>query len=83
MSTCSVAGAKNQLSQLIGCALHGEAVLITRRGRPVPEMRPADAALRPITDADLDWLAARRATSPVPPNDGATLVRALRDEWER
>lgn len=83
MSTYGVADAKNPLSQLIGGALHGEAAVFPRHGRPVTEMRPADAAQEPIADADLHWLAALRATSAVPPNNGAALVGALRDEWER
>ena len=82
MSTYGVADAKHQLSQLIGGAPHGEAAVIRHR-QPVAEMRPADAALRAMADADLDWLAALRTTSAVLPNDGAAPVGVLRDEWGR
>ena len=41
MTTYSVADAKNQLPKLIDKALQGEEVVITRRGKPVVELRPA------------------------------------------
>jgi prevent-host-death family protein len=37
----SVADAKNRLPQLLDRALAGEEVIITRRGKPVAELRPA------------------------------------------
>jgi prevent-host-death family protein len=61
MAKHSVADAKNNLPELIDRALAGEDVTITRHGRPVAELRPVGPAAGPITDADLDWLAARRA----------------------
>ena len=60
MTTFSVAETKNNLSKLIDLALKGEKVTITRHGAPVVELRPAQAAKRPITQADMDWLAANR-----------------------
>ena len=36
----SVAEAKNTLPRLIDRALQGEAVVITRRGKPVAELKP-------------------------------------------
>ena len=83
MSTYSVADAKNQLSQLIDRALRGEGVVITRHGRPVVELRSVVSPGRAVTDADLDWLAAHRPSSPAPTMDAAALVSRLRDEWER
>jgi prevent-host-death family protein len=88
MNTHSVAEAKNQLSKLIDRALKGEVVVITRRGEPVVELKPArpapTTATRPVTEADLEWLRARRARLPMAKTDAATLVRQMRDEeWER
>jgi prevent-host-death family protein len=85
MSTFSVAEAKNNLSKLIDLALKGEKVTITRHGAPVVELRPAQPAIRAITQADLDWLEAN-AIRPVRPvaEDAGALVSRMRDEdWER
>jgi prevent-host-death family protein len=41
MAEYSVATAKNSLPALIDRALAGEEVIITRRGKPVVELRPA------------------------------------------
>ncbi|HEV2365739.1 MAG TPA: type II toxin-antitoxin system prevent-host-death family antitoxin [Caulobacteraceae bacterium] len=41
MATYSVAEAKTHLPRLIDKAMAGEAVVITRRGKPVAELRPA------------------------------------------
>lgn len=84
MSTYSVAEAKNNLSKLIDLALKGERVTITRHGAPVVELRAAQKAPRPITQADLDWLEAN-AIRPIRPisEDGGALVSRMRDEeWE-
>jgi prevent-host-death family protein len=88
MSTHSGAEAKNQLSRPIDRALQGEGVVITRRGEPVVELKPVAAAVpappRRVTEADLDWLRARRSRLPRSKVDAATLVRQMRDEeWER
>jgi prevent-host-death family protein len=87
MSTHSVAEAKNQLSKLIDRALKGEGVVITRRGEPVVELKPIPAVPitpRRVTEADLEWLRARRARLPASKIDAATFVRQMRDEeWER
>jgi len=80
MSTHSVAEAKNQLSKLIDRALKGEGVVITRRGEPVIELKPVRAPPRPVTAADLDWLAARRIPRLSEDEDAATLVRKMRDD---
>ena len=77
----SVAEARNNLSELIDRSLAGEAVVITRHGRPVVELRPIAHTPRPASDADLDWLRANRIRplSP-PPCDAVELVRAMRDD---
>ena len=83
MSMHSVVEAKNQLSELIDRAQKGEAVVITRHGTPVAELRPIPAPPRPITRASLQWLAARRATRPKTTVDAGTLVSGMRDEEQR
>lgn len=86
MSSHSLAEAKNQLPQLIERALKGEAIVITRRGQPVVELKPLRPAPapRPITEADIEWLKARRALLPPSKVDAGTLISEMRDEeWER
>jgi prevent-host-death family protein len=83
MGRHSVVEAKNQLSELIDRALKGEGVVITRHGRPVVELKPIVPAAKPITTAAIDWLAQRRVGRRAPRENAATLVRRMRDEWER
>ena len=84
MSMHSVAEAKNHLPKLIDRALKGEAIVITRRGQPVVELRPVHPAPRPMTDADIEWLRARRALLPSSKVDAGSFISAVRDEeWER
>jgi prevent-host-death family protein len=86
MSEHSIIEARDRLSELIDRALAGEEVVIIRDGRPVVALRPmqAQAPERPVTAADLDWLAARRITGRKPTEDAGTLVSRMRDEdWER
>lgn len=87
MPTHSVADAKNHLSELIGRALNGEEVIITRHGRPVVELRPVAAPPHRVTQADLDWLADRRMQL-VQPRGGekpisivAELARMRDEDW--
>lgn len=79
MSHHSIAEAKNQLSNLIERALRGEGVVITKHGRPVVELKPITPPPRPVTAADLDWLAERRVRGS-PKTDAGTLVSEMRDE---
>lgn len=79
MSDHSVVEAKNRLSELIDRALGGEAVVITRHGRPVVELKPVVAPARPPTQADLDWLVAHRVGTRALRSAGDSL-RAMRDE---
>jgi prevent-host-death family protein len=63
MAEYSVSDAKNQLPRLIDKALDGEEVVITRRGKPVVELRPA--AIRPSPPVGTDaWLDARTRARP-------------------
>lgn len=63
MTTYSVAEAKNRLPKLIDKALEGEEVVITRRGKPVVELRPAAARAKSIAEMDA-WLDARTRSRP-------------------
>lgn len=84
MANYSVAEAKNALSALIDRAIEGEEVVITRHGKPVVTVTPVAPQPRPITQADLDWLAERRVGRRMPAEDAGTLVSRMRDEdWTR
>ena len=83
MSTHSVADAKNRLPELIDRALEGEDIVITRHGRPVVELKAIPRQAKPVTPADLDWLAARRVGRKLPDEDAGTFVSRMRDEDER
>jgi prevent-host-death family protein len=83
MGTHSVAEAKNRLPELIDRALKGEGVVITRHGRPVVELKPIPEPARPVSAADLDWLAARRVKVRGMKKNAADLVTAMRDEENR
>jgi prevent-host-death family protein len=83
MSTHTVAEANNQLSKLIDRALRGEGIVITRRGQPVVELKPLRPVPRPIAEADIEWLRARRVGRSMPRTDAGTLVSEMRDEGEK
>ncbi|HET8996839.1 MAG TPA: type II toxin-antitoxin system prevent-host-death family antitoxin [Acetobacteraceae bacterium] len=80
MSTHSVAEAKNHLPKLIDRALAGEAVLITRHGQPVVELKAIPVQPRRVSPEDLEWLARRRKDLRVPVEDLGALVSRMRDE---
>lgn len=82
MSEHSVADAKTHLSDLIDRAMGGESVVITRHGRPVAELKSIPARARPVSSADIDWLAAHRVGK-IPRENAGTLLRRMRDEQER
>ncbi len=63
MTAYSVADAKNRLPKLIDRALAGEEVVITRRGKPVAELRPASRRATPATGTH-EWLRARTRARP-------------------
>ena len=77
MITVSLADAKAYLSELIDRVAAGEAVCITRRGKPVAQITAVDtprkridgAVLRAITD-----------TMPVQPETARDFIRRMRDE---
>jgi prevent-host-death family protein len=68
-----VAEAKNTLPKLIDRALQGEEVIITRRGQPVVELRPASRATLPAVGSH-EWLRARTRARP---SVGLTSVELL------
>ena len=80
MSSYSVADAKNKLSDLIDRALSGEAVVITRHGHPVAELRPVPGPPPRITKADIEWVRQRRAPRLPGGEDAGTFVSRMRDE---
>ncbi len=83
MSEHSVAQATAHLSELIDRSLAGEDIVITRHGRPVVELHAVKPTPRPISDADLDWLAERRVGKVPATCDAGTLVSRMRDEeWQ-
>ncbi len=63
MTAYSVAEAKNALPRLIDKALAGEEVIITRRGKPVVEVRPASRPTTPVGETH-EWLRARTRARP-------------------
>jgi prevent-host-death family protein len=73
MTAYSVADAKNTLPKLIDKALAGEEVIITRRGKPVAELRPAPRPVMPSKGAH-EWLRARTRARP---SVGLTSVQIL------
>jgi prevent-host-death family protein len=83
MGIHSVAEAKNRLPELIDRALCGEGIIITRHGRPVAELKPIPQPARPVSPADLDWLAALRSKLKRTKQNAADLVSAMRDEDDR
>jgi antitoxin (DNA-binding transcriptional repressor) of toxin-antitoxin stability system len=80
MASHSIAEAKNHLSELIDRALDGEAIVITRHGRPVIEFKPVGQQGRPMTAADIDRLRAGRVQLLKPDNDPKSIVERMRDE---
>jgi prevent-host-death family protein len=81
MTAYSVADAKNRLPSLIDKALEGEEVVITRRGKPVVELKPA--AMRPAWPIGTHaWLQARRRARPGVGLTSIEILNLLYDEPE-
>ena len=74
MVQVTVAEAKAKLSGLLDAVEAGEAVVITRRGKPIAELVP-----RCRVHDLLPQLAALRASLPEQPTSGVDTIRALRD----
>ena len=75
MRQVTVAEAKTQLSSLLDAVEAGQAVVITRRGKPIAELVPRSS----VRDL-LPQLAALRASLPEQLANGVDTIRALRDE---
>ena len=83
MSAHTLVEAKTRLSDLIDRAQQGEPVVITRRGKPVAELRALPSRGRALTHADLEWLDQHRMPRRNPVEDAGSLVSRMRDEEER
>ena len=80
MSSYSVAEAKAQLSRLIDEALAGEAVTITRDGKPAVQLQPAREQKRGFVPKQvLDEIAARARLRPSLGESGTDIIRKMRD----
>jgi len=74
--TVSLADAKAHLSELVERAAAGEAVCITRRGKPVAQITAADTPRKRI---DVAVLRAITDTMPVQPETARDFIRRMRD----
>ncbi len=76
MDSYSLADAKARLSELIDKVEAGETVEITRRGKTVAKVVPAEKRLKPI-----DWDSLRRftASQPMQKQGAGEFVRWMRD----
>lgn len=54
--------------------------MITKDGRPVVELKPIPQPARPITAADLDWLAERRPGRGQSSVDAGKFASQIRDD---
>ena len=80
MASYSVAEAKDRLPALLAAAERGEAVTITRRGKPIVEFKPVrPVAEKRVSPGSIDEL--ERVLGAFPPQDvdAGTYVRAMRD----
>ena len=75
MRQVTVAEAKTQLSSLLVAVEAGQAVVITRRGKPIAELVPR-CTVRDL----LPQLETLRACLPEQQSSGVETIRALRDE---
>ena len=79
MSHYSVAEAKNNFPKLLNRMLAGEEVIITRRGKPIGELKPTTQPAVGVV-IDLDWLDAHRPPS-LKPDDLRDTVAEMRAEY--
>lgn len=77
MLTVTLAQAKAQLSEILNKVEAGEEVIVTRRGRPVAQIRAVEKKLEPLP---LEELAAFRARMPSLSKPSFELIREMRDE---
>jgi prevent-host-death family protein len=77
MTDVTLADAKAQLSDLVERAMRGEDVRITRRGKPVARIVPAERERKPIDFAALEALT---KSLPMQDESTGTWLRKVRDE---
>jgi prevent-host-death family protein len=77
MGNVSLADAKAHLSELVERAASGEAVSITRRGKPVAQLVSADIPRKPV---NLGALQATTANMPTQAEPAREAIRKMRDE---
>lgn len=77
MNTVTLADAKARLSELIAQAEAGEAICITRRGRPVAQLTAIQAGRKPL---DLAAMRALTERIPVQAEGAEEFVRRMRDD---
>jgi prevent-host-death family protein len=75
MTTVTLVEAKTHLSELLDRVEAGEAVVITRHGRPIANLSPVVQPKQPLRS-----LAAFRAKMPRLRKSSAVLIREMRDE---
>src|SRR5260370_5940682 len=73
----SLADAKAHLSELVERAAAGEAVCITRRGKPIAQITAVDS---PRKRVDVAALRAMTDAMPVQPETARDFIRRMRDE---
>lgn len=81
MSEYTVAQAKDQLPRLINRMLEGEAVVITRRGRPVARVVPVESKQPSPQAIDGEWLRRLREAGRTPTSGLTDTVKAMRDDY--
>jgi prevent-host-death family protein len=77
MKKVSIAEAKAQFSELVELAEAGDQVCITRRGKPVAKLAPAD---RPRQRIDVAALRELTAKTPRQRQSAGMFIRKMRDE---
>ena len=77
MNSVNLADAKAHLSELVERAAAGEAVGITRRGKPVAQIVSANTPRKPVS---LDALRAVTAAMPKQAEPAREAIRKMRDE---
>jgi prevent-host-death family protein len=76
MNTVNLADAKAHLSELVAQAAFGEAVCITRRGKPVARLIAVRTPRRPVA---LATLRALTESMPIQTESAGDFVREMRD----
>lgn len=80
MASYSVAEARDRLPALLVAAERGEAVTITRRGKPVVTLVPVAGPLKVADPAAMERIREKFSWIPHSDIDSVTLLRAMRAE---